>query len=267
MTTKQTHQYGYVAPETSWISLVQNSIRCEDPPPSPPVSPPVQPPAPNQSLLERVDRLTADKYELTSKATTLQSQLEAANAELQRMRTAPPPSPPPPPPPPAGRTQKEIDDEIAIGAQRLAAKAAFDSGCDAVLSDGATQYGKEKFDDTMQNFRKLAQGGLPEGVIQAAMDVGDAHHILFELGNNIAEANRIVALARSPVKLALELKKIGEKAASVARTAAPDPIPEIAGKGGVLGVPDPSDPARADKLDTKTWMKEREKQVAAGARR
>jgi hypothetical protein len=105
----------------------------------------------------------------------------------------------------------------------------------------------------------LAQYNL---LLDAAIETGEGPKIIHSLGSNPNEAARLLALP--PVKMALEIAKLAQ-AKGAELTAAPRPISPIGNRGASNERIDPDDVARADRLDTATWMRRREEQVKARA--
>ena len=105
--------------------------------------------------------------------------------------------------------------------------------------------------------------------LRTAMETGQAHRIMYELGGDMAKASEMLELAAaSPVKMALEVAKMSLVKGEPEPSKTPKPITPIGGKGQGLHEIAPSDPVRADKLSTDEWMRRRSEEVkAAGAQR
>jgi hypothetical protein len=149
----------------------------------------------------------------------------------------------------------------------MAAAEKFDSDCNAVAEAGRKAFGKEAFDSSIANFTKnLVDGDDPASVqsynefLLAALETGEAPRLLHELGQNLDEAARILALP--PIKRAVELAKLAVREPSEI-TKAPKPLTPIGNRGGSHTSIDPTDAERADRLTTAEWMKRREEQVKA----
>lgn len=106
-------------------------------------------------------------------------------------------------------------------------------------------------------------------LLRTALETGQAHRIMYELGGDMAKASEMLELAAaSPVKMALEVAKMSLVKGEPEPSKAPKPITPIGGKGAELNEIAPSDPARADRLSTAEWMRRRNEELkAAGASR
>jgi hypothetical protein len=153
---------------------------------------------------------------------------------------------------PAALTQKDVEAKAA----EIAATKEFNEACDKVWNTGKEEFGD--FGAKIENFKKL--GGLPVPVIEAALETGVPHKVLHELGSNMDEAARILALP--PLKMAVAIAKLGEKVSKAKPTSqAPDPITPTAGRSRVS-----ADAAEPEKMSLDQWMKWRDKQVSERGR-
>jgi hypothetical protein len=113
---------------------------------------------------------------------------------------------------------------------------------------------------------------LPTPLVEAALETGNAHEVLYALGQDVNEASRIMALR--PVAQAVELAKFAAKVASkseetgeesdeaaptkVSRAPAPIKAPTKGGSARpAFSVED------TDNFSTEEWIRNREKQLAA----
>ena len=144
--------------------------------------------------------------------------------------------------------------------QRAAAKAeqwAFNLQCNQLHAAGVAEF--PDFDRVINTFKAL--GGLPVPLVEGALETGNAHKVLYALGKDPDEAQRIMSL--SPARMGAALAKIS--AAPL-----PAPLPPIAVSkasapvrpvsGGVVTADDP------DKMSMTDWVKWRERQIAADKR-
>lgn len=165
-------------------------------------------------------------------------------------------------------TQAEIDEQVNSRASALAATNEFNRQTQEVVNAGRLAY--PDFDSKTSALTKLvnvndnAELTRYHEFLATTFETGKAAEILHALGGDLNEASRILAL--SPVKQAMELTKLAGKIAAPPEvdpiTKAPKPITPVGNRGGSHTQIDPSDPERADTLDTKTWMQRREAQLA-----
>jgi uncharacterized protein with beta-barrel porin domain len=155
----------------------------------------------------------------------------------------------------------EIDRRADIKAQALAAQRAFDEACNSVVSAGRTAF--PDFDARVAEMKRLItpndanSGAAYNAFIAAAIATGEAPRLIHELGGNLNEAARIMALP--PIQQGVELTKLALRAPADP-TKAPKPPTPIRATGGSHDAIDPSDPERADNLSTAEWMRRREAQ-------
>lgn len=167
-------------------------------------------------------------------------------------------------------TQAEFDKRVAEAASRLVNQREFDRACEGVATAGREAF--PDFDAKVGNLQRLVNNRDPQEVqaygnlLQAAVDSGEGAKILHMLGSDLNEAARVLAL--SPVKMGLELAKLagavppkGDGSAGL-----PKPIRTVADRGASREEIKASDPDRADKLDIKTWMARREKDLAESSK-
>jgi hypothetical protein len=128
-------------------------------------------------------------------------------------------------------TQADVDRIATEKAQQIAHQTEFNRACNDIYEQGAKSF--EDFDASLSNFRML--GGLPPALVEAAIETGEPHKVLYELGKNPDEASRIMAL--SPIRMGAAAARIAAKQAPAAPapvvSKAPAPIRPIAGSGKV----------------------------------
>jgi hypothetical protein len=118
----------------------------------------------------------------------------------------------------------------------------------------------------VDELRKLADPNDPismatyNGFLAAALETGEAPKLIYALGSDLNEANRILSLP--PLKMAVELTKLAAKPEQQISKAS-KPITPLNGRGVAHEAVDPTDPTRADALSTKAWMERRNAQLAA----
>lgn len=203
---------------------------------------------------KRIDDLTAQRYEqqrradaAEARAKELQDRLEAAERARQD------PNQPPEErraTPQAPQTQAEFDRAVAARAADMARVQAFNQAANATHAEGVKTYGAD-FDASLQSLNR-ALGGLPTPLVEAAIDTDKAALVLYQLGRDPEEAQRIAGLSAS--KMAIALERIASKPAVVpAVSKVPAPIRPLSGAS--RGEPDP------DKMSTDEWIAARNAQV------
>ncbi len=167
-----------------------------------------------------------------------------------------------PPATPPALTEADIDAKAAA----LVAQQQFNERCAQVAKTGHEVFGQDKFqgrvEAILQTFDRAdpQQMGAYHRLLEAAMDTGKGHEILYALGGNQNEAARLMEL--SPVKLGLEVAKLAA-AAEQPLTGAPKPISPVGTRGATPTAIAPDDKDSADKLSTEAWMKARQMQIDA----
>jgi hypothetical protein len=183
--------------------------------------------------------------QLSARTKTLEEERAQALAEAQAAKAAAPEAKP---------TLNEKDIEARAAA--IAAEKEFNKTCDEIWETGKGEYGD--FGSKIENFKKL--GGLPPALIEAAIETGNPHKILYELGANMDEGARVLSLP--PLKMAIAVAKLGDKLTKgKSQSQADEPITPISGRRASTG--DAVDP---DKMPLDKWMAWREKQVSERSR-
>lgn len=207
-----------------------------DPQTTPAPAPASSPPAPEPSAepkfvpLSRFEATVGEKYEAIRKAeqATLRAQeLEQQLEQLRRTPASPPdPSHPAPTAPPPGLTQVELERLATVRAEQMR----FAERCNEDVAAGRKKF--QDFDAKIEDLRRVAptvdaQGRpmLPQGLIEAALATGRGHEVLYALGSDPSEADRVLSL--DPTRQAVELTRIADKLAA-AETAAQDDPEKIA---------------------------------------
>jgi hypothetical protein len=197
---------------------------------------------------KRIDDLTREKYEARREAEALREYV----SRLSQQQPAPQEGEQP-------RAQQPVGDPVEIAKQQIRqeqAVAEFNRTCNDIYDVGTKEF--SDFGKAIDNFRML--GGLPPALIEAAVEAGDPHKVLYQLGNNPDEAARVLALP--PARMGAALAKIVAKAPAPtpkAVSAAPAPIKPVAGAGGR------DDGSLRDDLPMAEWIK-RHDALQAGRR-
>lgn len=165
------------------------------------------------------------------------------------------------PPPAAGTPEFEAAVNQRAGAQ--AATLAFNAKCNRIAAEGG-----EKFPDfatSVDTWKRLGELTVP--IVEAADETGHAAEIIYELGKNPAEAERILKLG--PVQQIAAVVKFAQKftgeptGTTRTRTLSDAPAPIKVAVGG--GNAKPVEPTLydTDKLTTAQWIEQREAELEA----
>lgn len=116
---------------------------------------------------------------------------------------------------------------------------------------------------------------LPVALLEAALETGSAHEVLYALGQDIAEATRIMSLR--PVAQAVEIAKFAQKVSAKAEAAAEPEVDEenkpvlknVSKAPAPIKPPTKGGPVKpsftiydTEHFSTEEWIRQREKQVA-----
>lgn len=162
--------------------------------------------------------------------------------------------------------QTRVDEAATAKAVQIAAQADWDRQCNSVA-----ELGKKEFPDfdarlgaiigTINN-EDPGEVARYNEVIAAAIETGQAHKVIYALGADPGEYQRIMKL--SPVKRAMELGNMAIKLVNDKEPSAmPKPITPINAGGVHYDGITPDDPKRGTKLPIKEWMKLRDEQAKA----
>jgi hypothetical protein len=234
-----------------------------DPPADPPVDPrtaktgeepPVDPPAPPAKPTkdwrdDRIDAITAKRREAENALRDAQAELAALKAGKQGDPTKSP----------------EFNAEVARRAEAIAQQKSFDAACEAVTAEGRDSH--PDFDAKAVELLKVGGdvAGDPQALraytsfINSMIETGKAAELIYELGSNLNEANRIFKL--SPTKQAVELTKLALTKVEPVSQAKKPITPLGRQNANTQGDIDPGDVSKADTLTTAEWMRRREAQV------
>jgi hypothetical protein len=165
--------------------------------------------------------------------------------------------------PPAAAAAPQADlSLVETRARELAAAQRFNDQCNDAATAGRQEF--TDFDTRVNALVQLVDRSDANSVsaynqfLSAALETGAAPRLIHELGGDLNEASRILALP--PVKMAVELaRRAMTEPTAVSRT--PKPLATVGSRGVSNEVIDPRDSVRADKLSTAAWMERREAQV------
>lgn len=184
-----------------------------------------------------------------------------AKLNKERARVAEPPKAP-------AESEADFNARVEARAQVLASEKAavqsWDDQCNAVARKGKEQF--TDFDSRLWEIKRVVDANDPKEVAQyntmlaAAIETGRAPELLHELGGDLSEARRLMALP--PMKLAVELAQRAAKIEAVPEPSKLDKPIKPVGSGGVHyeGIA-PDDAQRGTKLPIAIWMEQREKQA------
>lgn len=168
-------------------------------------------------------------------------------------------------PPTPGLTQADVDRLAGEKAAQIAAQTEFNRQCNEVAVKGQGTFGKDPFMARVSALQKLADPQDPASVasynqfLSAVLETEAPEKVIFDLGADLDEASRLMGL--SPVRMATAVAKLAA-AKDAAVSGAPKPITPIGSRGPSHEDIDPTDADKSDGLDTATWMKRREAQLA-----
>jgi len=189
--------------------------------------------------------------------------------ELREKVNTPPAAPAVPAPAGALDPTADFNARVAAAARQQVAINTFNDRCNAEAAKGRAQW--EDFDARLADVRSLVNVSDADEVaaynalLQAGLETGELATLMYELGQDLDEANRILAL--SPLRMGVELTKKALKGAQIEGVSkVPPPVRPLAGGRGEQLPVDPTNPEQADNLTTAEWMKRREAQVAARGR-
>lgn len=215
------------------------------PPPPPPTPEPPPPPAreaepegePDETAAEpqgevkpadlppdiqkRLDRATWEKYEARRQLEETQARLAQIERErAQALR------------PDGGQ------DPVETAKAQLRAEARereFNAACNEVARKGHEEYGAD-FGDAMRSLNAVGYGNRPDA-LDAIASLPDGHRVYRALAADLDNAARVLSLP--PMKMAMELARMSQRAAPNGETAAPAaPLPSL------TRAPEPQAPIR-----------------------
>ena len=199
-------------------------------------------------------------------------QLTARNAELARKLAEKNSTSAPAQPDPTADFEARVAAKAAETADALVAVRTFNEKCNEAVDKGRTDFGTAEFNASINGLVQLVDSSDPASLanyqdfLESALETGAAPSLIFELGKDLNEAERILALP--PKRRAIELARKAEAVAKPTEpSSAPKPIRVIDAHGGRHDTYKPSDPVHADNLSTAEWMARRNAEVASQAGR
>src|SRR5690606_25080477 len=114
-------------------------------------------------------------------------------------------------------------ERIQQEAQKLVQKQQFDERCNQTYTQGVSEF--QDFDSALQNLHLV---GISPQALADITTMPDSHKILYQLGKNPDNAERILAM--SPMQMGIELAKLSTAApAQKPVSKAPAPISPVGG--------------------------------------
>lgn len=214
---------------------------------------------------DRINELTAKRYEAERSAKADREARLAAEELLSKFttgQTPPTPATTPAAPQQPGLTEAEVQRRATEMAQQIARQTEFNNACNKVADAG-----QKEFKDWTTALGNLAmvgatgEGSNPE-FLETAIELKSPEKVLHYLGTNLDQAKRLVEMPGK--KMALELARLeAQLNAPAAPTPAPAvssaPAPIIPVAGGTKAAPgDINDP----NLTPDEWFALRSKQIA-----
>lgn len=219
---------------------------------------------------DRLNRSTAEKWTERRRAEAAESALALANETIASMKRAPVPVPgaetdingePVTAKPLVSERPITTPEKLREMAAEISRNEAFNTKVTESIQAGRKAY--TDFDAVAANLQQF--GDFPRHFTEALLETGKGQDVLYALGNDLTEADRIFSIS-NPIQQAIAIDryaaKVQPKAPPKLVSSAPAPIePKV--RGQVRAVADISDPT----LPMKDFIAMREKQVAANPRR
>lgn len=212
----------------------------------------------NQLVAERwAERRRAEAAEQQSRL--LQEQLNQTRAAAAQQPTVDADGNPVQPAAPAARPAPQPD--LQRMAADIAAQNDFNRQVGEEVAKGRGAH--QDFDQVAANLQRF--GELPRTFVEAAMATGKGADVMYHLGGDIAEADRILSLP--PIQQAVALASLAGTLKAPAPpktvTSAPAPVSPKVGGGTTKGTPSLEDP----NMPVADWIKLREKNLPKRASR
>lgn len=248
--TNETAQAQVPAPDTQGQHEGEKSEAAEGTAAAPvegekPAAPEARPGAPKWAQA-RINKLTAEKHGYASANQQLAEENKSLRALLEKGGTPAP-------------TEEQKRTMTAAQIEQLANQRAaemtqvqrFNEQCNAVYEQGTKEF--PDFKDVLQVYADL--GGLNPVFVQAAIETGAAHAVLYHLAKDPDRASEILSL--QPLKMAVEVAKLAGKLTTKVPAPvsnAPEPIKPV--KGAAVADKNP------EEMTTQEWMEWREKDLS-----
>ena len=158
---------------------------------------------------KRIDRLTREKWDARRQTAALEARLQ--ELDHQRAATRDPTTP---------LSADDLDRMVLQRAEVLRTRDEFNARCNDVYDKGAKAF--PDFQTALAQFSSV--GGLPQSLVEAALDTSAPHQILHYLAQNLDEAETIFGLSPARQGAAvtrLEAKIVAAPSAQVSKAPAP----------------------------------------------
>lgn len=207
--------------------------------------------------MKRIAEESNAKREALQREATKDAEIDALKRAFAALSpghsAAAPTSQPTPVPILPATTEQDFNNRVAAEAVRISAVKAFNERCDQSFEAG--QAAHPDFKDAVDTLN--AAGAMSAELVEAALETGVGHEVLYCLGKDPDAAVKLSKL--SPVKLAIEVAKLAGEVqkppAPKPVSSAPAPITPVHGTArGGFDVADTSTPVDA-------WIAKREKEV------
>jgi hypothetical protein len=259
------------------------------PTPDPGATPTPDPARPDP-VQQRIDAITAQRWAEKRRADTAEARARLAEetlSELRRLEAPDPgatPDPARPAPAPAAPrdppgTIRVTQEQLAQQVRQEAAAQEYNRRVNDTVAEGRRVHGA-KFDESIGKLKTLTGDVVPPELVVAAMETGRGHDVLKALGDDLAEADRVLQLP--PARQAVELTRLADKLAApeggegaegeprpvrVERAVSRAPAPIAARVGGnapqrelEIDSPQAADPDKG--LSMQEWVRRRNADVA-----
>lgn len=193
-------------------------------------------PEPEPVASARESQLAAEKWEERRRAEAAEARAKRAEETLAEVAKLDPNLVRPQgDTPQAGR--RFTADDLRSEAMRIAHQQQFDNRVNEAVLAGRKAY--TDYDQAIDGLKRVTGAVVPSEFVAAALETGEATEIIYALGKNPSEADRVLSLP--PLKQAIELERMASKmradkaqkvASGPAVSKAPVPIPERVGPRG-----------------------------------
>jgi hypothetical protein len=223
-------------------------------------APPATPaPAPDRAQ-QRMNQLVAERWAERRRAEEAEARGRLLQEQLDQTRAAAAPQV-------DANGQPQVSTRPAAPApnlQEMAAQIAAQNDFNRQVADEVARGrdpakgGHVDFDQVAGNLQRF--GELPRTFVEAALATGKGAEVMYHLGSDIAEADRILSMP--PIQQAVALATLAQSIKSTPAktvTSAPNPVTPKVGGGKTTNTPSLED----ENMSTEAWIALREKQLAA----
>jgi len=152
----------------------------------------------------------------------------------------------------------EVEKQVRQQFEEEARAKEFNDASNQAYENGIKKFGQAEFEESLQDLQRVGLSSRVD-VVQTALETGNAEQVLFLMGQDVAEAERIMSL--SPVKMAIEMAKLAASRPRAPKTEtavskATDPIRPVRG-GNASNEFDLADP----NTDMNDWVRNFDKMM------